>query len=480
MSHRLLQCACLLAVLTAPGAWGQSPPASTTVPHVITLVTGRGELLQFAGDVQRAAVSEPKVADFNVVSPHEVMVNAKGVGKTTLIVWENGAAPVRYDINVVPDTTDIEGFRQAIREQFPNVTVTGSGDTMVLSGSVADAEQSKRAAAYVSTRAKNVVNLLQLPPAAEPRQILLQVKFATVDRVALSEVGFNYFSRNPKALGAISTEQFQTPRFSQLQFQNQDFANTTINFADVLNLFVFRPDLNIGATIRALASRNLLQILAEPNLICVEGKEASFLAGGEFPFPTLTSTSTGGAVAPVVTVQFKKFGVELNFTPTMLPNGSIYLKVAPSVSSLDFENAVTLQGFLIPALATRSAETEVVLRDGESFAIAGLMDNRVVQTLSRIPGLGNVPIIGNLFRSRSTRKSADELLVVITPHFVKPLSPDEKAKMPDTVVPYLPSVSEEKARGRHKKDKKDPQKPAFVGASGHQEPATPPPGKDSK
>src|SRR5262249_49470018 len=178
-----------------------------------------------------------------------------------------------------------------------------------------------------------------------------------------------------------------------------------------------------------LQERNLLQILAEPNLITLEGKDASFLAGGQFPYPTITTTPTGGATAPVVTVQFKPFGVKLEFSPTITASGAIDLKVAPEVSSLDYANAVTLEGFLIPALSQRRAETEVILKDGESFAIAGLIDNRVIETVSKLPGLGDVPILGHLFRSRSTQKSTDELLVVITPHYVRPLNPNEKPRL---------------------------------------------------
>src|SRR4029079_14425763 len=205
------------------------------------------------------------------------------------------------------------------------------------------------------------------------------------------------------------------PRFGQLQVQNGATNTNTVNFSDLLNLFAFRPDINFGMTIKALQDRNLLQILAEPNLITLEGKEASFLAGGQFPYPTITTTPTGGTTAPVITVQFKPFGVKLDFTPTITPQGSIDLKVAPEVSSLDYANAVTLQGFTIPALSQRRAETEVILKDGESFAIAGLIDNRVVETMSKIPGLGDVPVLGKIFRSRSTQKSTDELLVVVTP-----------------------------------------------------------------
>jgi len=335
---------------------------------------------------------------------------------------------------------------------------------------VKDAAVAKSAEALASTHARKVVNLLEVPH-IEPRQILLQVKFASVDRVGLNELGFNYFSRNDKTLGALTTQQFQAPRFSQLQFQDQEFANSTLNFADLLNLFVFRPDLNIGATIKALQSQNLLQILAEPNLIVIEGKEANFLAGGQFPYPTIQATTTGGSVSPVITVRFQPFGIQLGFNPTVTPNGAIHLKVTPEVSSLDYSNAVTLQGFLIPALSTRRAETEVILKDGESFAIAGLIDNRVVQTLNRVRGLGDIPIIGNLFRSRSTRKATDELLVVITPRFVKPVPPGEPVKLPDTVETFLPTVAEQNAAKEAKKKKKDKTtQPEFVGPRGHTQP----------
>jgi pilus assembly protein CpaC len=443
--------------------------AQTLPDQELNLTEGRGELLQFNSDVQKVVISEPKIADAVVVSPREVVVNGKTTGKTTVVIWETGTLPKRYNITVRPDTTDLDHFRKQLQESIPEgaVNATGTGDTIVLTGSVKSAEDSKRAASLAATRAKNVINLLEAPPPPDPRQILLQVKFASIDRAALTELGFNLFSRNDKVIGETTTQQFQSPRFSQLQFQNQNVASTTVNFADLLNLFAFRPDLNIGATIKALQSRNLLQILAEPNLITLEGKSASFLAGGSFPFPTITTTSTGGAISPVLTVQFKPFGVQLDFTPTITSSGAIHLEVAPEVSSLDFANAVTLQGFLIPAITQRRAETEVILKDGESFAIAGLIDNRVIQSLNRVPGLGSLPIIGHIFQSRSTRKTTDELLVVITPHFVRPLSPEEKAKLPEFPEAFLPTVSEEKAK---KQKKPDPKKPEFVGPRGHQEP----------
>jgi pilus assembly protein CpaC len=454
----LLSAACLL--MAAPDG-----------ARELTLVVGRGQLLEFQNDISRVAVSEPKIADAVVVSPREVMVNAKGAGKATIVIWETGLAPVNYNVTVSPDLSTLEELKREIAAALPDspVTVTGNAETLVLTGAVKDVEQSRRAESLASTYAKRVVNLIEVPPPGEPRQILLQVKFASVDRVALTELGFNYFSRNDKTLGSLTTQQFTQPRFSQFQFQNQDFQNSSINFSDLLNLFLFRPDLNIGATIRALQSRNLLQILAEPNLIVIEGKEANFLAGGEFPFPTIQATTTGGATAPVVTVQFRRFGVELGFTPTITPHGAIQLKVAPSVTSLDYSNAVTLQGFLIPAVSARRAETEVILKDGESFAVAGLIDNRVIQTMAKIPWLGDVPIVGNLFKSRSTRKANDELLVVVTPRFVKPVPPGEDIKLPEPVVPFLESSAAENARKRKGKAEKA-KKPEFVGPRGHAEP----------
>ena len=469
LSSRRLALGWVAAVAIGAALWAQ-----TARPKEINLTVGRGELVQFMSDIGRVAVSEPKIVDAVVVSPREVMINAKSVGRGTIVIWETGVLPVRYEVNVLPDRSDYDGIIKSIGLQIPDsqIVVTGNAETIVLTGKAKDSLQSKQAEALASTHAKKVVNLLEVPPDPEPRQILLQVRFASVDRVGLSELGFNYFSRNEKTIGGLGTQQFQAPRFSQLQFQDQAFSNTSINFADLLNLFVFRPDLNIGATLKALQSRNLLQILAEPNLITLEGKEANFLAGGEFPFPTIQATTTGGATSPVVTVQFKRFGIQLDFTPTVTHSGSIHLKVAPAVTSLDYTNAVTLQGFLIPAIAARKAETEVILKDGESFAIAGLIDNRVLQTLNKIRGLGDIPIIGNLFRSRATRKSTDELLVVVTPRFVRPVPAGEQVKLPDTVETFLPTIAEEKAAKGKGKEKKSANKkqPEFVGPRGHQEP----------
>src|SRR6202034_3419723 len=237
-----------------------------------------------------------------------------------------------------------------------------------------------------------VVNVLTFGPVGS-QEVLLQVKFAEVDRTVLTQLGVNFISTGgANTIGTTTTGQYggfgpQTLTPSTNSGTATAPASTTLN--NVLNLFLFRSDINFGATIEALETKNLLQILAEPNLIAVNGKEASFLAGGEFPFPIVQP----GAGFTAVTISFKEFGVRLKFTPLIMPNGNIHLRVQPEVSTLDFADALTISGFTIPALSTRRADTEFELRDGQSFMIAGLMDNRVTDIGSKIPGLGDLPII---------------------------------------------------------------------------------------
>jgi pilus assembly protein CpaC len=207
----------------------------------------------------------------------------------------------------------------------------------------------------------------------------------------------------------------------------------SFGLTDLLNIFIFRPDLNLGTAIRALQQKNLLQVLAEPNVMAMHGTEASFLAGGEFPFPIVQNSS--GAQA--VTIQFKEFGVRLNFTPQVMPDGLIRLKVSPEVSALDFANGLSISGFFIPALSSRKATAEVELRDGQSFAIAGLIDNRLTEVASKVPILGDVPIIGNLFRSKSENKAKTELLVMVTPRLISGTTPGQLPPLPEYPKPFL-------------------------------------------
>jgi pilus assembly protein CpaC len=266
----------------------------------------------------------------------------------------------------------------------------------------------------------NVVNVLSFGPVGA-QEVLLEVKFAEVDRSAMTQLGVNIFSTGAaNTIGTVTTGQFggfgsqQVTQTTGQAVTSPFTSNQTIG--NLLNLFVFRPDIHLGAVIEALQTKNVLQILAEPNLIAVNGKEASFLAGGEFPFPIVQP----GQGFTAVTIQFKEFGVKLKFTPLIEPNGNIHLRVVPEVSTLDFANSLTISGFTIPALSTRRADTEFELQDGQSFVIAGLMDNRVTNIVNKIPGLGDIPILGNFFKSKSAQKSNAELMVLCTARRVSP------------------------------------------------------------
>jgi len=272
-------------------------------------------------------------------------------------------------------------------------------------------------------------------------EVLLEVKFAEVDRTALQQSGANLFmpglgntvaTSQTGQFGSVSITQTPASVTSTSSSTTVTPATTTTTISNFLNLFVARTDINLGAVIEALHQKNLLQILAEPNLIALNGKEASFLAGGEFPFPVAQQNASGIAT---VTIQFREFGVRLKFTPVIQPNGNIHLHVAPEVSTLDFADAVTVAGTTIPAISTRKAETEFELQDGQSFVIAGLLDNRVTDIANKIPGLGDIPILGNFFKSRSTQKSNSELMVLCTVHRVS--SSTQTPKLPGAPEPYL-------------------------------------------
>jgi pilus assembly protein CpaC len=263
-----------------------------------------------------------------------------------------------------------------------------------------------------------VVNVLTFGPVGA-QEVLLEVKFAEVDRTAITQLGVNFFSTGyGNTIGTTTTGQFGgfgQEKISDVTGASGPFqSQQTIN--DVLNLFLFRPDIHLGAVVRALQQKNLLQILAEPNLIAVNGKEASFLAGGEFPFPIIQP----GQGFTAVTISFKEFGVKLKFTPVIMPNGNIHLRVVPEVSTLDFANALTISGFTVPALSTRRADTEFELQDGQSFVIAGLIDNRVTNLNNKFPGLGDIPILGTFFKSKSAQKSNSELMVLCTARRISP------------------------------------------------------------
>ncbi|MDP9337791.1 MAG: pilus assembly protein N-terminal domain-containing protein [Acidobacteriota bacterium] len=396
-------------VKTGPGQAQESESAQT-----LHLLVGRSLVITSPNRIKRVSLADPAVAEALVVSPTQVLVNGKTPGGVSLLIWDEADQSQAFEVSV---DIDVLGLSQKIHEVFPAeaVHIETSKDVVMLSGHISSATVADKILEVVKNATPKVTSLMEVPPVPHA-EILLQVKFADVNRQRLSQLGFNLLSLpGSKNVGTLSTQQFSPPQLSS----GTSGPTSNIGLSDLLNIFIFRPDIDFAATIKALQGDNILQILAEPNLITMSGKEASFLAGGEFPFPVLQGTGTGGAAA--ITIQFKEFGIRLNFTPTLTSDGIIHLKVKPEVSSLDFSNGLIIQGFSIPALATNRVESEMDLKDGQSFAIAGLLDNRVTEQLEKIPGIGDIPILGKLFQSRSVTKSKNELLIVVTPRIVQPL-----------------------------------------------------------
>src|ERR1700728_541583 len=426
---------------SGPGDQPVPPPtAQTTLPPQsappgsapLRVMVDKSLLINTTERIKRISVTDPSIADPQVLTSTQILVHGRAPGEVSLIIWDELERSRSFDLRV---DVDVTACAEEERRVFPDeqISVSPSRAAIVLSGHVTTEDVAKRAGELASAYSKNVINVLTFGPVGA-QEVLLEVKFAEVDRSALTQLGINVFSTGAANLiGTSTTGQyggFSTQSISQTQGQNTPFAATQ-TISNVLNMFLFQPNLHLGAVVEALQTRNLLQILSEPTLIAVNGKKASFLAGGQFPFPIVQP----GAGFTAVTISFKEFGVKLDFTPVIMPNGNIHLTVAPEVSTLDFADALTISGFTIPALSTRKAETEFELRDGQSFVIAGLIDNRVTDTWNKVPGLGDIPILGAFFKSKSISKSNSELMVLCTVHRVSPNTETPSGpKNPDTFI----------------------------------------------
>jgi pilus assembly protein CpaC len=391
----------------------------------LRVMVGKSLLINTTERLKRVSVTDPGVADAIVITPTQILVHGRAAGEVSLLIWDELERSRSFDLRV---DVDVSAASEEEKRIFPEeqITVTPSRSAIVLSGHVTTEDVAARAGKIAEAYSKNVVNVLTFGPVGA-QEVLLEVKFAEVDRSAALQLGVNYFLPNSgHTTGTLTTGQYggSTISTTSTTTQTNGSATTTstaptpptINLTNPLNLFLFRSDINFGIVVQALQQKNLLQILAEPNLIAVNGKEASFLAGGEFPFPIVQP----GQGFTAVSISFKEFGVRLRFTPVIMPNGNIHLRVVPEVSQLDFTNGLTISGFNIPALSTRRADTEFELQDGQSFAIAGLIDNRLTTISDKIPGLGEIPILGNLFKSKNAQKSKTELMVLCTVHRIAP------------------------------------------------------------
>lgn len=384
----------LLLGLATPAA---AQRVITQPSQVVSVSKGASALLVNSAPIQRFSVGEPTIAEAIVLSPTEVLINGKALGTTTLFIWDNSSQVKVYSVEV---TADAPALQRYLRNAMPDedITVSSSGNSVTLSGTVKDANSVARAVEIAKGSGATVIDNLVAPQAV---QVMLKVRFAEVNRTALRSFAARYLTRNPQ----------------DLSDNNADYSGDLSGSDGIINFLMSSPNASISAALRFLQTKGEFRSLAEPNLMTLPGQEATFLAGGRFPFPTLQSV-TSGATSGAVTITFEEFGVRLKFTPNITRSGAIRLKLEPEVSSLDFANGLVISGFSIPTILTRRASTEVELREGQYLAIAGLLDNTTTDNVTKIPVLGDLPILGQLFRSKDLQQKRTELLVLISPKLV--------------------------------------------------------------
>jgi len=424
---------CAGAGLQAQTAPSPSEPAASTQDSAndLSVAVGKTVLVDTTFPIKRVSINMPEVAEVHGTGPTEIMVNGKAPGETSLIVWDTHGGRQFFNVTVRASTTalndSLDWIRRELRTELPGqpLKVSLENGNIFLRGTVKDLDSSSRAVKIAGTGGK-VVNLLDVNVPASDPQILLKVRFMSVDRSKETQLGINIFSLGAlNTVGGITTGQFTPPSITGKTAGSITTTNgvttvtpasaATATLTNELNLFALSPGgLPFGVTIEALESKGVVQVLAEPNIVAMNGKQASFLAGGEYPYAFASGLGT-------ISVEFKEYGVRLNFLPTITPRGTVRLQVAPEVSSLDFADAIVISGYEIPAIATRKMKTEVELSDGQSFVIGGLLDNRDTEAYNKVPFLGDIPIIGKFFQSMSKNRTNTELIVLATLEIVAPI-----------------------------------------------------------
>ena len=409
-----------------PSAFTQSSAAGDAL-HV---TAGRSIFISTKARLRRVYIANPAILDSYMVNPNQVVITAKVPGVSSLILWDELGKAQAYQVS---SDVDVDALVLAMRQALPreDVQVKACEGKVMLSGTVSTDAASDAAVKLATIYTKDVSNALQIDR-ARIKQVRLKVRIVEVDRSKLNQFGVNIFGANDDFTGGSSNSQYQTSTITSTPTPGS--VNPLVMITDPLNLLLYSSRFNVGAAVKDLENRQLLQILAEPSITSLHGQKANFLAGGEFPFPVVQG---GAAGQTSISVSFRPYGVKLEFTPYVNADGTVELKVIPEVSALDYSNAVTISGYTIPALSTRRAETQVTVRDGQSFAISGLLDHRTTDLLGRTPGIASIPILGQLFKSKGISHSTSELIVIITPTIVNPLAESEAAMEPKPVIPML-------------------------------------------
>ena len=460
-----------LSIAPIPGTLNAISRSASTGKS-LHVVLGHSVFIDTKTRLRRVFVSDPTVINSVTLSPNQIIVTAMTPGISSLTLLDETGLAQSY---VVSSDVDVEGLRAAMSDAMGNgaIKVDGNGSRVTLTGNVANQAVSDAAAKLAGLYAKDIANALVVAAPGHPKQVRLEVRILEVDRSRMLQLGLNLFNPGGKTNYLATSTSAQFPSSATLSPSGAASQIGTLATTNPLNFMLYSAKLNLGATIEDLQSKQVLQILADPTITTISGEQANFLSGGEFPFPVVQPGGSGGA--PVVTIQFRQFGVKLEFTPIVNDDGTIRLKVSPEVSALDYADAVTVSGFTIPALSTRRATTEVELRSSQSFAISGLLDQRTTDILSKNPGAANIPILGNLFKSKSVNHSTTELVIVVTPTVVDPLAETAEPAQPDMPIHLMDTGTFDKSLGKNLNPK--PAAPPLTppGSSPYGSPAPPAP-----
>jgi pilus assembly protein CpaC len=437
----------VLLALTANVAFASAQPAEVNAPsaqvssglsshaqpagETLHLVVGRSMFVDTDTRLRRVYIGNPVVLDSVTDTPNRIVITAKAPGVSSLLLSDEMG---RSQVYLVISDLDVDGLQHDLEKAYPNEHLRARAEEGRVSvyGTVSTDAAAESILKLASLYSKDVANSLLVNP-SHIKQVRLQVRIVEIDRSKLDQFGINLFSGAGHTLAATTTGQFPVTT----SITGSSSGTSGFQISDPLNLFFYNTDVNVGVAIKAMEDRQILQILAEPNITTISGQKAAFLSGGEFPYPVVQGGSAG--TAATVTIQFRPYGVKLDFTPVVNPDGTIQLKVAPEVSALDYTNSVSISGFTIPALSTRRAETQVELRDGQSFAISGLLDRRTTDSLGKVPVIGELPMLGSLFRSKNINRSTVELVVIVTPTVVDPLTDTTQPTQPNLPIPVLDS-----------------------------------------
>ena len=430
-----------LHVTPLPDSTTPLSSATLSVSQPLHILAGQSVFITTVSRLKRVYVSDPLVVDSFTSSPRQIVVTGKTPGVSSLILWDEAGNWATYWVS---SDVNVGTLQKEIREALPNdnIHVEGQQDRVSLSGTVWSDASAGAAVKMASLYTKNVVNSVVVRQAHES-QVKLKVQIIEIDRSKLAQFGINLFSQG-KNTSNVTTGQFPS---TQTYTPGSGTGPATLTSTNPLNVLFYNFDVNFGLTLQDLQNKNIAQILAEPTITTLNGQKASFLAGGEFPFPVVQGSS-GGLTS--ITIQFRPYGVKVDFTPLVNDDGTIQLKVAPEVSALDYTNAVTISGYTVPAISTRRAETQVELRNGQSFAISGLLDHRTTDIFSKMPGIGDIPVLGQLFRSKNVNHSTVELMVVVTPMVVDPLTDMASPAIPKLPVPLLDPLQFDQKPGKPK------------------------------